>query len=288
VVLTFFALSAFSINAQVTFYGVQKGPSYTQTTDNTPPATASGYGIYVFFNTSSPPGDETTFAVTDSDTDAPINATGSGTSFGGLSSSYPNEDAMNTDFPPGSTYSISVTGGSLDGQAGSLPNPQDYYPDQIYVTGSGITDALAINPNATFTLNVGYTTTGTESNLPSSGYNNYQEFAIFDPSSGFIYTVTNSSPGQSSSAFTVPSSFLQTLTAGDSYLGQLTDFNTYSPGSSGDFSGADVSDGFTQTTTFDFVVEAVPEPSQWGVLVFLGAVAAFGLRRMRAKVVSLR
>jgi hypothetical protein len=272
-VLSFSVLSALSVTAQVTFYGVQKGPSYTQTIDDTPPTTTNGYGIFAFFDTTSPE-DASSFTVMGSDT---IYATGSGTSFGGVIN-YPDKVGLDSGFNPGGTYNIVAYGGTLDGSTGSIPIPSDNYAEQMYLTGSGLSAALAINPHLDFSFNVGYSII----NAYDLGLGNSQAFAIFDQTTGsFIYNVYNDSAGQSPYAFTIPSSLLLTMSdTGDAYLGQLTDFNTTSPTATGDFFGIPVSDGFTQTTLFDIVV--VPEPGQWGALIFLGAVATFGLRRARA------
>lgn len=262
--LSFFSRPA---NAQVTFWGVQKTQFYTQTANDTAPTTPNSYSVFAFVNTTLN-NDATSFSVSDTNTGASItpplmNSVGSPTGFAG-SNFYSTKSAMDSDFAPGDNYTFTAIGGNLDGQTDSLPIGSDAYPLVPYLTGTGFNDALALNPNADYTFNIGYAGTGTDTGTG---------FTLFDPSGNNIYEVGGVSE---QSSFTLTSSFLQSLTPGATYTAELTDFNTADETTTGDFSGAQNSDGFCQSTTFNLMV--VPEPSSL-YLLGLGAFALVILRR---------
>lgn len=262
--LSSLALSNLSAIAQVTFFGVQKTQFYTQTADNTAPTTPDSFSVFAFANTSSATdADSFTVHAAGTDTLSLVNSTGSPTSFAG-SAFYASKSDMDTGFPSGNTYTFTANGGTLDGESDSLPIGSDDYPPLAYVTGTGISDALGLNPDFGYTFDFGYTGTGTSTAT---------SFAIFDPSGNFIYDAGGVSL---QGTYFLDASFLQTLTPGLSYTAQITDFNTSGSLTTGDFINASNSDGFTQSTLFTLGV--APEPTDF-LFLSLGAIALTTLLR---------
>jgi PEP-CTERM motif len=239
--------------AQVTFFGVQKTQFYTQTADSTAPNTPDSFSVFAFATTSSAT-DADSFAVSDNGAFSLTNSPTDPTSFGG-SAFYGTKAAMDADFTAGDIngYGFTVNGGNLDSETDSLPIGTDDYPAEVYLNGTSLSSALAINPASNFNLNLGYTGTGTSTATAVD---------IFDASGAQVLSISGNA---SQASYVLSSAFLSTLTAGETYSVQLTDFNTSNVGAFGFFTGAGTSDGFTQSTSFS--LEIVPEPSTWALML---------------------
>jgi hypothetical protein len=174
---------------------------------------------------------------------------------------------MDAAFPSGGAFTFTANGGSLGGESDSLPVRPDNYGREMYLTGTGINDAMNLNSSSGHTFDIGYTGTGLSTSTC---------FAILNSSNQFIYDVSGTA---AQSSYALSSAFLETLAPGEQYRGELVDFNDVGVLTHGSFSGAPNSDVFAQSTTF--CIEVVPEPSI-GVMIFcgLGLLIFLKARRM--------
>jgi hypothetical protein len=225
--------------AQVTFWGAQKTVFYTQTKNNTPASKTKEYSLFAFASTSES-GQATSFTVS---TVGQLTLTSSdGQNFAG-SNFYKTLKDLDKEFPVGDAYTFTAVGGTLNGESDSLPINADDFPAQIYLTGTGLTDAKKINPNADFTLNLGYAEGAASTGVTIS---------LFDSDGNDVYNLTVAA---GSTSITIPQSELDSLAADTYYTAQITNFNDSDVGSTGAFSSAPDSEGWVTSTLFKFRVK---------------------------------
>jgi hypothetical protein len=271
--LIFFLLvSALSLSAQVTYYGLEKNQFFSQTANNTAPGGPYEDSVYVFVDTTAP-GQAGELTATDGSVVS--NLTGSSTSFAG-NEFYATKSAMDAAFPSGSNTTFAVSGGSLGSASQTIPVRADDYPQEIYVTDTAITDAQNLDANVSYTFNLGYTGPGTSTSTA---------LAILNSAGSDVY-VANGAADQSS--FLVSSSVLETLVPGEDYTVELVDFNDVDAPASGGFGGAPNAEAFTDTTLFTLATASstpVPEPSAWIMVLFaLGLPLLIKVRENRVAV----
>jgi hypothetical protein len=227
-------------------FGAAKLALYKQTANNTAPGTAFSYAQYGYAAVTSP-ATTNRFTVTAVST-LRLKTTDEQNYFGLFS--YATSTDLDAAFPVGDAYTFTARGGSLAGESDTLPINADNYPAIPYLIGNSFRQAKKINPNADFTLNVGYTSTGaasTEVKLiilplgkgPKSNQSLYQEFVL----------------GGTTSSFVIPQTVIDSLETGVVYTAELINFNTSDIPSSGSFSSATNFDGWESATVFPLEVQ---------------------------------
>jgi hypothetical protein len=226
--------------AQVTVLGAQKTAFYEQKRNNTLPARTYNYSLYVWITTSE--ADQTKeFTVSAVKT---LKLTSDSQYFTD-SVFYKTSTDLDRAFPPGDAYTFTAHGGELRNQSGSLPIGADAYPVAAYLTGKGLTEAENINPDADFTLNIGYGSTGA---TPTS-----LALTLYAPGEGLIYSQPEPA---GTTSFTIPQSEIDLLTPGVEYSAQIAVFNVSQIPATGSFSTASASVGWLSTTIFTVEVQA--------------------------------
>ena len=234
------------ITQTVSEFGAAKLAFYRQTANNTAPSTAFGYAQYGYAAVV-PPATVNHFTVTAVSTF--YLATTDQQNFFGLHS-YMTSTDLDAAFPVGDAYTFTARGGSLAGQSATLPINADNYPAMPYLIGNSFRQAKNINPNADFTLNVGYTSTGAPSTeiklviLPlgqgsKSTQSLYQEYVV----------------GGTTPSFIIPQTVIASLETGVVYTAQLINFNTSDIPSSGSWPLAATFDGWESVTIFHLEVQ---------------------------------
>jgi len=164
--------------------------------------------------------------------------------------SYATSTDLDAAFPVGDAYTFTARGGSFAGESGTLPINADNYPAIPYLAGDTLRRAKKINPNADFTLNLGYTSTGAPSTeiklaiLPlgqhsKSSQSLYQEYVV----------------GGTTPSFVIPQTVIDSLETGVVYTAELINFNTSDITSSGSWTLAGTFDGWESVTVFHFEVQ---------------------------------
>lgn len=234
------------ITASVSEFGAAKLAFYRQIADNTAPSTPLSYGQYGYAAVI-PPSTANHFTVTAVSTFY-LTTTDQQNFFGLFS--YATSTDLDAAFPVGDAYTFTARGGSLKGESATLPINADNYPAIPYLIGNSFRQAKNINPNADFTLNLGYTSTGAPSTeiklviLPlgqgrTSTQSLYQEYVV----------------GGTTSSFVIPQAVLASLQTGVVYRAQLINFNTSDIASSGSWPLATTFDGWESVTIFNLEVQ---------------------------------
>jgi hypothetical protein len=269
-----------SASAQVYSYGAQKTQFYSQTTDDTAPATPGSFSEYGFADTTSS-GDANSLTLSDASNSTNPASTIALTSTTDAPTSFVGNEFFNTKadldaaFTGGDDYTFTTKGGTFDGESETLPIPDDFYPGIVYLTGTNLTDATHVSPNADFTFDIGYS----GDNSGSTGLN----FSFEDSSgNGVAGFAANGLPAGTAS-YTLSQSQIDSLVPGEIYTASFSNFEALTENPSGDFD-AYYSDAFVSTSSFDF--EVIPEPNQTALvltgLLALAAVARFRGSRLKA------
>jgi hypothetical protein len=234
------------ITQTVSEFGAAKLAFYWQTTDNTAPSTTFSYAQYGYAAVT-PPATANHFTVTAVKT-LKLTTTDQQNFFGLLA--YATSTNLDAAFPVGDAYTFTARGGSFAGESGTLPINADNYPAIPYLIDNSFREAKQINPNADFTLNLGYTTTGAPSTeiklviLPlgqgtRSTQSLYQEYVV----------------GGTTPSFVIPQAIIDSLETGVVYTAELINFNTSDIPSSGSWPLAATFDGWESATFFHLEVQ---------------------------------
>jgi hypothetical protein len=267
-----------SASAQVTFFGAQKTQFYSQTTDDTAPATPGSFSEYGFADTTSS-GDANSFTLSDTSNSTNPDSTIILTSTTDAPTSFVGNKFFNTKadldaaFTEGDDYTFTAQGGNLDGESEILPIPDDSYPAIVYLTGTNLTDATHVSPNADFTFDIGYS----GDNSGATGLN----FSLEDSAGNGVPGFAANGLPVGTTSYTLSQSQIDSLVPGEIYTASFSNFETLTETPSGNFGDAFYSDAFINTSSFDF--EVIPEPNQItllfaGLLMLAGAVRFRGLK----------
>lgn len=136
-------------SAAVEDWFVTKVINYRQSADNTQPASAAAWIVEVAVLVA--PGDATSATISGGGISSSLNLT---YGFGEwvLEKNYPSETAMNAEFPSNSSYTITLSGGTLGTLNQSFTMPPADYPAIPYLTGPDLTRAHSIDATNDFTL----------------------------------------------------------------------------------------------------------------------------------------
>ena len=125
---------------------LNKDTLYTQIADNTAPAAPDHWDIWSRVETRNP-GDATSVTISGGGISGTLAYTREGTAWT-MQKAYTTENALDTEFPGGATFTITVSGGELGTLTQSLDMDSNPYPVVPYLTGTTLSDALDIDPTA--------------------------------------------------------------------------------------------------------------------------------------------
>ena len=206
--------------------------------------------------------DLTGVSVTSSSPLSPMVMTGGGGNYQ-YHRTFGSQAAMDADFPDSTTYTFTISGGTLAGQSQSATTPSaDAFSAVPFFTGSTFSSLQGANAASAINLTFNSLT-------PVEGHSIEAEVLVFQ-GSNFIWTSPNYFNSQTSS--TIPAN---TLSPGTAYQIELYFFE-----GSGSPPGAEVD--YASETLASFTTAAAPEPSS---LALAGLGAALGLlaRAIRAR-----
>ncbi|MFT6382289.1 MAG: hypothetical protein ACJAXZ_003788, partial [Akkermansiaceae bacterium] len=147
-VLTASLLTFQSATAQIEDWFMDKGVIYRQSEDDTAPIEAEKWGVEIGVTTTS---------ITDAgsvtisrDGDATIHSFDYDDGEWVYEDVFASEEAVNTAFPSGQNYTLTLSGGTLGTLTQTFNLGPANYPDIPYFTGSDFGASQNINPNSTF------------------------------------------------------------------------------------------------------------------------------------------
>ena len=134
-----------AVSAQVTDWLVAKGPNHEQTAADTAPAVVSDWRAILNVVTSAPT-DATSVTISGGGLPAalPFSRQGS-TGTWRAQASFPTQAQLDAFFPSASTYTLTLSGGTLGTLTQSVPLGPEGYPEVPYLTGSTWTDLALVN-----------------------------------------------------------------------------------------------------------------------------------------------
>lgn len=139
--------------AAVSDWGLGKGPHYRQTSDDTAPTSPEGWlcGVWV----SATDGDAASVTISGGGLGGtlPLDDTGGG--YWQLTEFFASEAEMNAAFPSSTTYTITLSGGTLGTLVQTVTLGSAAYPDTPYFTGSDSSRLLSVDSTAPFDLHWG-------------------------------------------------------------------------------------------------------------------------------------
>jgi len=148
----FLALAASSdlASAQVTEWVIAKGPYYDQVAEDTQPGAPTEWAAFATVTTTNV-GDATSVTISGGGIPGSLALVQDGTSWEG-EVCFPSQASLNAVFPSNTSYTITLSGGSLGTLIQQAPMPVEMYPNVPYLTGTVWTDIQAYNSSAPFTM----------------------------------------------------------------------------------------------------------------------------------------
>lgn len=130
---------------------INKSRNFTQTAENTAPTDANFWNAFAFLQTRNE-NDITKATISGGGITTPVLLDYEGDGEWTYDVDFPNESALNTDFPDGSTFTLIVSGGALGTRSQIINLGSEAYPPVPYLIGTNFTDAQSIDPDEDFSF----------------------------------------------------------------------------------------------------------------------------------------
>ncbi|MBK9139124.1 MAG: hypothetical protein IPM17_10240 [Verrucomicrobia bacterium] len=256
--------------AQLVNYGSFHAAVWTQTSASPSFDRSNASHFYAARIEVTDPGDATAATLTAGATMVNLSPTSTPGELLGYSALYApgNDGLFDTDFPPAITYSFSITGGTLMGQAGGISHPDPLpWPDTFPVFDNYDSLSAVDANNPTFSWN---------SWVGAPSYPSAIFFQVWDGATPVWSTILSTG----TTSYTLPPGV---LSASSVYTAELI-FSSRLLGTVGSWSSDPFAPGLA---SYDFRTQveftAVPEPGAFATLAGLGLISFALLHRRKAK-----